>query len=32
MMAINAMKDGSGATNPRKLTQAEIEAIYEAAY
>ena len=32
MMSINAMKDGSGATNPRKLTQAEIEAIYEAAY
>ncbi len=31
MMALNAMKDGSGATNPRKLTQAEIEAIYEAA-
>ena len=32
MMAVNAMKDGSGATNPRKLTQAEIEAIYEAAF
>jgi alcohol dehydrogenase len=32
MMAVNAMKDGSGATNPRKLNQAEIEAIYEAAF
>ena len=32
MMAVNAMKDGSGATNPRKLTQPEIEAIYEAAF
>jgi alcohol dehydrogenase len=32
LMAVNAMKDGSGATNPRKLTQPEIEAIFEAAY
>jgi alcohol dehydrogenase len=32
LMAANAMKDGSGATNPRKFTQPEIEAIFEAAY
>ena len=32
MMAANAMKDGSGATNPRKLSQTDIEAIFEAAY
>lgn len=32
LMAANAIKDGSGATNPRKLTQAEIEGIFEAAY
>ncbi len=32
MMAVNAIKDGSGATNPRKFSQAEIEAIYEAAF
>ncbi len=32
MMALNAMKDGSGATNPRKLSQAENEAICEAAF
>jgi alcohol dehydrogenase len=32
LMAVNAMKDGSGATNPRKFTQPEIEAIFEAAY
>lgn len=32
LMAANAIKDGSGLTNPKKLSQAEIEAIYEAAY
>jgi alcohol dehydrogenase len=32
LMAANAMKDGSGATNPRKFTQPEIEAIFEAAF
>jgi alcohol dehydrogenase len=31
MMAANSIKDGSGYTNPKKLTQQEIEAIYEAA-
>lgn len=31
MMAVNAMKDGAGYTNPKKLTQQEIEAIFEAA-
>ena len=32
LMAANAIKDGSGYTNPKKLSQADIEAIFEAAY
>ncbi len=31
LMAVNAMKDGSGYTNPKKFTQQDIEAIFEAA-
>ena len=32
LMAANAIKDGSGYTNPKKFSQADIEAIFEAAY
>lgn len=32
LMAANAMKDGSGYTNPKKLSQDDIVAIFEAAY
>jgi alcohol dehydrogenase len=32
LMAANAIKDGSGLTNPKKLSQDEIVAIFEAAY